>query len=179
MKESLKILVLTSILSSIGGFSLQMIQLKLIVIVPLLILIPALNEIIGGFGTIISSKFTSLLYMGKISSSKWWRGKDIQHMFITIIPIAFISSLYIGILSSGIAYLKGFKLSLNIIFKIIQISIISTLVLVSVIFVISIVGGLYIYKKNQDPDNFLIPITTSVADLGSMLIFSVFIMIFF
>jgi len=36
----------------------------------------------------------------------------------------------------------------------------------------------YYYKNNEDPNNFLIPITTSIADFGNMGILAVLIIIF-
>jgi cation transporter-like permease len=57
--------------------------------------------------------------------------------------------------------------------------VLSTLALVSIICLISIMWGLYIFHKNEDPNNFLIPLTTAVADLGSMLIFGAMIVAMF
>ncbi len=33
-----------------------------------------------------------------------------------------------------------------------------------------------VYKNGEDPNNFLIPISTAVADLGSMVIFTLLVM---
>ena len=170
IKESLKILILASLISALGGIGLQFLNEKFITILPLLILLPALNDMIGDYGSIISSKFTAYLYTGKIKG-KWWKSEYTHRMFFTVLTISIFSSLYIGLLSSGIAYVKGFQLTIDLMLKIIEISIASTLLLVAIIFTISITMGLYFYKKQEDPNNFLIPITTSIADLGSMLVF--------
>ncbi|MGB9675390.1 MAG: hypothetical protein ACPLYW_02200, partial [Candidatus Nanoarchaeia archaeon] len=58
LRESLVILIVASILSTIGGIGLEALKTKFIFLIPLLILIPALNDAIGDFGVIISSKFT-------------------------------------------------------------------------------------------------------------------------
>ena len=176
IKESIKILLLTSIISSVGGIGLQSIQSKLFAILPLLILLPALNDMIGDYGTIVSSKFTTMLYTGEVGK-KWWLDESVHKLFVTIFTVAFISSLYIGIFSLVIAYLKGFALSYAIIIKIIGISVIATFLLVGIIFFISTTLGYHIFKKKEDPNNFLIPITTSVADFGSMLIFATLVVL--
>jgi len=179
IKESIKILILASVISLIGGFGLQAIQDKIYVIIPLIIMLPALNDMIGDYGTIVSSKFTTALYLGKIKSERWWTSRELHRLFHIIMSIAVISAIYIGALSYGIAYLKGFAFDYALFVKIIQISLVSVIVLVSLIFIISILIGLHIYKKNEDPNNFLIPITTSIADLGSLLIFSGLVFLFF
>jgi cation transporter-like permease len=179
VKESLKILILASILSSIGGIGLQWIEQDLFSILPLLILLPALNDLIGNFGTTISSKFTTMLFMGEIGKKSIWSSKKIHQIFGIITGVSLMAALYISILSYFISVLKGFPLDFLLLGKIIEISLISVMVLTVFIFFVSIAGGMYIYKKDEDPDNFLIPITTSIADLGSMLIFSILVSLFF
>lgn len=179
IRESIKILILASILSSIGGFGLQGIQAKIVAIVPLLILLPALSDMIGDFGTIMASKFTTALYLGHIPLRRWWRSRDLHVLFHVSMSIAVIASVYNGALAYGIAYLKGFAFSSEIFIKVMEISIFSTLILVGLIFLISVVAGLAVYRKSEDPNNFLIPITTSIADLGSLLLFSGMILLFF
>ncbi|MBI2129540.1 magnesium transporter [Candidatus Woesearchaeota archaeon] len=171
IKESLKVLILASILSSVGGFGLQTIQIKLAAIIPLLILLPSLNDMIGDFGMIITSKFTTALYERKIKRP-WWRSHFVKHLYRVIIPIALISAVYISILSVFIAYARGFSFDIILLLKIIGLVALTTALLVVIIFLISIIGGLYVYHRKEDPDDMLIPITTSVADLGSMLLFS-------
>lgn len=178
IRESLKILILASILSSIGGFGLQSIQSKLLTILPLIIILPALNDMIGDHGAIISSKFTTMLYLGQIRG-KWWKSESVHRLFFTIFLVSLISAVYMGLLSTGIAYLKGSQIGFGIVLKILEISIISAVLLVSLIFTVSILVGLYIYRKKEDPNNFLIPIATSVGDLGSMAIFSLLVFLLF
>ena len=61
IKESLKVLLLASILSAFGGFALESVKHAFIAILPLVVLLPALNGMIGGYGTIFSSRFSTLL----------------------------------------------------------------------------------------------------------------------
>lgn len=171
IKESIKIMILASILSSIGGISLQIVEKKLLLIIPLLILLPGLNNMIGSFGTIMSSKFTTLLFLGKIED-KWWKSKDLRTIIGVLVVVSIISAVYIGLLANLIAYWKDFLITTDLIIKVVIISLLATILLVTLIILISIIAGFMVYKKNEDPDNFLIPITTSIADLGSMLIFS-------
>jgi cation transporter-like permease len=96
-----------------------------------------------------------------------------------ILGVSLIGAFYVSTLSSLIAYLKGFPFSPLPYLKILLITTLTTFFLVSLIAVIVIVAGNYFIKKKEDPDNTLIPITTSIADLGSMLIFSLLIYLLF
>jgi cation transporter-like permease len=178
VKESLKILILASIISSIGGIGMESISSKLVVIIPLIILLPALNDMVGDFGCIVSSKFTSMLYLGKVGR-KWWRSRHLHTLFLVILSTSFITSVFIGVAASIIAYWSGYSVTFEVFLKVLGIAVLSNIILVSVIFAISIVGGLAIFKRKEDPNNFLIPITTSFADLLNLAIFALLVGTFF
>ncbi len=178
VKESLRILILTSVISTIGGLSLQTIESHLVTIIPFLILLPALNGMIGNYGAIISSRFTTGLYLGKITH-RWWRSENLRDLFGDVIKIGIFSAIYISLLSLAISSFKGFAVTYPLIVKTVLISMITALILVAGIFLLSVVAGFYIYSKKEDPNNFLIPITTSIADLGSMIVFSLAIRFLF
>jgi mgtE-like transporter len=178
IRESLKILVMASIISSIGGISLQFMQDKILTIIPLLILLPTMNNMVGDFGCIVSSKFTTMLYLGKVNQ-KWWRSRHLHRLFLVILISSFIMSVFIGVAASVIAYWQGFSLTFEVFLKILGIAVLSNLILVGVIFSVSIIGGLAIYHKKEDPNNFLIPIATSFADLLNLVIFAILVGMFF
>ncbi len=175
-RQSLKILLIASVLSSIGGLGLKSIQDQIVTIIPLIILLPALNDMIGDFGTVVSSKFTTLLYKGKIERVKSSAFRD---LFIMIFFIALISSVFLGTMAIIFSYLIGYALTADIILKVFGIAVLSTLILVSSISAVSITFGFYIFKRNEDPNNFLIPISTSIADVGSMTLFVVMVTLIF
>ncbi len=178
IKESLKILILASIISSIGGIGMESISGKLVTIIPLIIFLPAMNDMVGDFGCIVSSKFTNMLYLGKVGN-RWWRSRHLHKLFLVILSTSFITSVFVGVAASVIAYWQGFSLTFEIFLKILTIAVFSNLILVAVIFTISIIGGLGIYHKKEDPNNFLVPITTSIADLLNLAIFAVLVGLFF
>lgn len=177
IKDSLEILILTSVISTIGGIGLQSIKSQLFIFLPLLILVPALNKMIGDFGAIVSLRFTTSLFLGKVKTG-WWKSELVKKLFTKLFVVAIISSLYLGIFSYAISLLKGSILTENLLIKILSISILTTLSLFSIIFLVSIVGGYWIFKRGEDPNNFLIPITTSLADLGSIFVFAILISVF-
>lgn len=178
VKQSLKILLLASIISTIGGIHLKAVQDNFIAIIPLVILLPALADMIGDFATIASSKFTTMLYLGRVKGN-FWKSPHIHDLLHTLMSVAIISSVYIGVVSYLIAAARGYGFALLSLAKIVAISMIATVSLVLIIMLVSMAGGVYIFKKKEDPNNFLIPISTSIADLGSLALFSLLVTLFF
>lgn len=178
VKESLRILILTSLISTIGGISLQSVGSELVAIMPLIVIIPAMNGMIGNYGAIVSSRFTTALYLGKITD-RWWRSENMQDLFSDVLRIGVLSALYISAMSFLISNARGFALDFSLVAKITLISLICTLVLVTMIFLLSVTAGFYLYRKKQDPNNYLIPLTTAVADLGNMIIFALLVRFLF
>jgi cation transporter-like permease len=178
IKESFGVLILASVISALGGVGLQAVREKILLILPLLILFPALNGMVGNFGTIFASHYTTMSHQNKLGKKKFMN-KALKKHYKTLLKVSLIAAFYISTLSSVIALLKGFNFTPLLYTKILLITLITTACLVSLIAVVSVVAGNYFIKKKEDPDNLLIPITTSIADLGSMIIFSLLIFAFF
>lgn len=178
IKESLRILLLASVISSLGGLTLNSVETLFLSILPLVILLPALNDVIGSYATIISSRFSEMLYEGTVEK-KWWKTFELKKLLVQILILAVIAAIISSAVSLGITYLSLGELSLNLSLKIFLLVVIDILVLTNILFFVAIFAGLYFYKKKEDPNNFLIPITTSVADFSNMLVLTVLILILF
>lgn len=176
LKESFFVVALAATMSSVGGIGLQTIHEKLFAIIPLLILIPAMNGFMGNLGIILSSKFTTLLYMEKDRTE---RNAKMHSLARTVYSVAAIISVYMAVLSCTVAYLKGHLFGIELCLKIIGISVGMAMLMTTVLFAIVAGLGIWIFRKQEDPNNFLIPITTSVADLCCMLVFTAFVMSIF
>lgn len=176
LKESFKILLFASIISSIGGFSLEKIKLLFVSIMPLIIMLPVLNDMIGDYGTIISSRFATMLYEGKV---KGWRdSKELKKLFIQILLVAVIMAILSAVISLLISHYSGYDAA-GVAVKVIAITLIDVILLVTILFAIAVTAGIYIFKKKEDPNNFLIPITTSIADFGNMVLLAILVLIMF
>lgn len=178
VKESLKVIIIASLVSALGGVALQSIEAKLVAIVPFLVILPAFNDMVGDYGTIISSKFTTMIYTGRVRGNVW-KSRHVRELFLTMITVAALSAVYIALAASAITVLHGVGLAPAAVMKILVITVVSTLVLVSFIFAVSVSSGLYICRKREDPNNFLIPISTSIADLGSIAVVTAMILLLF
>jgi cation transporter-like permease len=178
IKESLRILILASLLSSFGGLAFESIKEIFLSIVPLIILLPALNDMIGDYGVIISSRFTTLLHTGKIRGAIY-KNHHLRHLLAQIFIISGITAVISATISLLLSLVSAQHISLIFAYKIFLITIIDVAFLVFILSLVSICAGLYLYKKGEDPDNFLIPITTSIADLGNMLMLVFLVLLFF
>jgi cation transporter-like permease len=178
IKESIKILLFASIISSFGGLALEHIKTVFISILPLVILLPTLNDMIGDYGSIISSRFSTMLHEKKITK-KWWINEDLKKLFYQILIIAVITTILSSLIALVVSSFSDYSINKIIVSKIFFISILDVILLVTILFLTAILAGLYFYKKNEDPNNFLIPITTSIADFGNMFILTILILLFF
>ncbi len=175
IKESTAIIIFASLISTLGGIGLEALFDKNIVLLPIIILIPALNDLIGSFGTIIASRFTTMLFKKEVHEKNWWHQPKLYHLFFLPIGIAVFASVYVALLAYGISMIQGFPFDKIMIQKIIFIAMIITITLVSILFFVSIIGGFYVYKKKHDPDNYLIPLTTAIGDFGSMMLLALIV----
>ncbi|MEM4336186.1 MAG: magnesium transporter [Candidatus Anstonellales archaeon] len=169
IKESLKILLFTSFISSFGGLALEQIKVVFLSLFPLIVLLPTLNDMIGDYGIIVSSRFSTLLHTRKIRG-KWYKNEEVKKLFMQVFVVAIITALISSSIALIISALSGFGVNLEVALKVFFISIIDVALIVSMLFILAILAGLYFYRKKEDPNNFLIPITTSFADFVNMLL---------
>ena len=178
VKESAGILLLAMLITLLGGIALEEIKTSLVAIIPLVILLPVLNDLIGDYGTIVSSRFATMLHEGRIQG-RAFKNPDVQKLIFQVMLIAAITAVGSVGASLIISALAGFTLDLAIIIRIILIALLDTLLLVALLAVVAITAGLYLYRKKEDPNNILIPLTTAVADVGNIIIMALLIATFF
>lgn len=168
IKESTKILLVSAVIASFGGITLEYFKQNLEKLAPLIIVVPALNDMIGDFGTTFSGKISTMLHEGKIRNNIL-QNYEIKALLVHSLIIAFIGGLLI---SGGAVILKGHGMQIFEVIKFVFIVLVDVLFLVIFMFVISTKFGKYFFKNKEDPNNFLIPISTSIADLANILIIS-------
>ena len=100
---------------------------------------------VGDFGTVISSKFSTMLHEGKVIR-RWWKQPEILKLYYQMVIIAGIGAIIASLLSLGISGFFG-GLSAEVSYKIFLICFIDVLFLVNLIFIVSIISGIYIYRK--------------------------------
>ncbi len=181
IRESIKILIFASLVSSFGGLALEQIKPIFVSIIPLIVLLPAINGLIGSFGTVISARFSTMLHEGKVRGSiaKAMANKEIGKLFLQIFIVALImasAAAILAIFSRGMPIYPLFVVNAA---KIFLITIMDVALLVAILFAVAISAGIYIFRKGEDPNNFLIPITTSIADFANMFLLAFLIVLVF
>jgi cation transporter-like permease len=178
IRESWKMLLMAAIVSSLGGIAMEHVKGLFISIIPLIIIMPGFNDMIGDYGAVVSSRFSAMLHEGKIKKGLF-KNEELVKLFIHVFSIAMITGLFTFASSLIIPLFSNYHVSFETAYKLFFIVMLDISLLILLIFLISLSAGLYFYKRNEDPNNFLIPITTSFADFGNMLLLAVLVTVFF
>lgn len=178
VRESIAMLLLAILISLFGGIVLEEIKTTFVALIPLVILLPVLNDLIGNYGATISSRFSTMLHEGKIRGAGF-HNPEVQRLTLQLMLIAFLISLLSAAAALGIAAFAGFAFDSTIALRVILIALFDTLLLAALLTMITISVGTYLFKKHEDPNNILIPLTTSVADVGNIVIMALLIALFF
>ncbi|MBI5228865.1 magnesium transporter [Candidatus Micrarchaeota archaeon] len=176
--EGIKILLLASVISSFGGLALENFKQAFVSFVPLVVLLPVLNDLIGDFGTLISAKFSVLLHEGVVGS-QLWRNKSVVRLFYQTFYVALFAAVISSVLAILLSLFSNYFVSLDVVLKVMLITVLDVTALVALVFFTAIIAGKHFYDKGEDPNNFLIPITTSVADFGNMIFLTVMFLVLF
>ncbi len=178
IRESIKILLLSALISALGGFAVEQTRTIFLSLIPLIILLPVLNDLIGDYATIFSARFSTMLHEGKVRK-KWWLNTELKELYLQVLIIALITASISAAGAFAIAHFSGQASPAEALARIFAIVIIDVMALVTVLFALTIIAGIHFYRKKEDPNNFLIPITTSIADFGNMLLLSVLVVAMF
>jgi len=141
----------------------------------ILLVLPSLNSLIGDISTVLISRLTSHLYLGTLSP-KIKVSDRLKQDFYGLLMTILLS--LVALISLG--YLLGSATGIQIVnpLLIISIIIITILILFGLMFVLLFISSIFIFKKGKDPNNFLIPMVTSLADFLTPLFIIVLIQIF-
>ncbi len=169
-KESVGVLILMAFIGIIGGQVLHSIEEVLLQFPIFLFLIPLMNGLGGNLGCILASRVSSGFHSGYIEPDILDRELN-DNMFVTLLMgvIMFTSiSLTVAATSSILSFGPTI---INLIIIIIGSGLIITIGTMIITISISLIS----YKKRLDPDNIVIPILTTLADLLSII--SIFFMV--
>ncbi len=174
-KESIIVVIISSILGLISGTVLSENQDVLYSFPIILLILPSLNSLIGDISTVLISRLTSHLYIGTLSP-KIQKSDRLKEDFYGLL-ITILLSLF-ALITLG--YIFGYISGIIIVnpFLIILIIMITILLLFSLMFVFLFISSIFLFRKGKDPNNFLIPITTSLLDFLTPLFMILFIQLF-
>lgn len=157
LKESLPILTVLMIVEIFGGQILNLHLGKFLMLPILLMFIPIINGVCGNIGSILGARVSSGLHVGYITPD--FRGKELRENVIGISLLAMLTFCFIGALVYVIS--ASFKL----VFIIIGAGMLLTFGVICLCIPTAIVS----FRKGIDPDNVVIPILTTGADVLGIL----------
>jgi mgtE-like transporter len=173
--QSTPVLLLSSLLGvSAGGILNSSIE-TLLTNPSLLTLLPLFSGESGSLISILSARLSSGLHYGLIEPLKKPEGESVHNFLICYILaivmfplIGFIAENSTNILgSAGVGYIN-----------IVSISLISGIILISLMIFVVYYISITSYNKGLDPDNIVIPISTSVTDaISSLILISISLLI--
>ena len=178
LKQSTPTLILCSFLGIFAGTVLDSFASTLLNNPTILTLVPLFSGESGNLVSILGARLSSALHAGLIEA-EFKFNEAVRNNFIIIILLCLIVYPFIAILAditSMLLNIEAFS-----ILHLILISLISGLVLIPIMIIIVFVIGIYSFKKGLDPDNVIIPISTSLTDALSnslLILFSTIILSF-
>jgi len=174
-KESIIIVIISSLMGLISGTLLSFNEDLLYTIPIMLLIIPALNSLIGDLSTVLVSRLTTHLYIGTIPPKIQKSERLIEDFYGLIITLllSLASLLFLG-------YLIGIISGIRIVNPLLMILIIvaTILLIYFIMFLTLFIGAIFLFKRGKDPNNFLIPFVTSLADFLTPFFLILFIIIF-
>ena len=174
-KESIIIVLISSLIGLISGSWLSLSDDILYAFPIILLLLPSLNSLIGDMSTILISRLTTHLFIGTIQPRIQISNK-LKEDFMALLITVGLSVVFLLILGHSIAIGTGITIVNPI--TIILFIIITIFILFISLFFLLFICAVYLFQRGKDPNNFLIPFTTSLADFLTPLILIILIQIF-
>ena len=171
LKQSTPILLLCSFLGGAAGGILNSAVETLLTNPSLLTLLPLFSGECGSLISILGARLSSGLHSGLIEPFNRPKGEAVHNFIICFILVVIVFPL-IGLLAEGSSYVLdvvgvGFD-------KILEISTLAGVILVAIMVIIVYYVSITSYNHNLDPDNIVIPISTSITDsISSLILISV------
>lgn len=175
IKESIIIVIISSLIGIITGTFLYSNEEILNTIPFILLILPSINSLIGDISTILISRLTTHLYIGSIPP-KIKKSKRLLEDFIGLLLAILLSLAVLLIIGYGMAY--STNISIINPFVVAIILIITVLILFGFIFIMMFISSIFLFKRGKDPNNFLIPFITSLIDFLTPLLIIISIIIF-
>lgn len=163
VRESYKVLLLTAMIGIISGYMLDKYSGQVTAIV--LAMVPPINGIGGNVGSILGARLSSALHLGTLTPDL----KNQQTLQINVAAsttMGILVFLLIGSLFLLTSILSGRALAEAI--RIALIFIGAGTLLMGLIIVTSLASAFASYRHGIDPDDVVIPIVTTLVDIGGV-----------
>jgi cation transporter-like permease len=146
---------LISSISILGGLGLEAIGPKIITLIPLIIALPALNDMVGDYGTIIAAHF-----------GEPGQRRRTQHQLVrAVFRVVRLNILAILVLSLVTAAWRGYAASPGFIIRFAVFIALAATIIIGALFGLNAFLDRALKRQHLNPDNFLIPVSTALGDV--------------
>jgi len=157
--------LVSSLLGIFGGVALASLRGEIEKRPSVLMLYPALIDTLGDIGSILGTMETTKLALGYVTS--FW--ETIREMFTDLVSVETAAAV-MHVIFGLAAFLLGRETGLTPdLVLLIKIALVSNLMSFLLISLLSLLIATQTFKHGLDPDNFVIPLVTSVSDVGATL----------
>jgi len=165
LTEGGPMILFSSLLATFGGIGLASLREEIEKRPGVLIIYPALIDTLGDIGSILGSMLSTKLALGYATGF----AQAFKNMFADLVSVE-IAAAIMHVMFGVTAFLLGRMTGLTPeLFPLISISIVTNLISFLFISVLSLLTAVETFKHGLDPDNFVIPVVTSVSDVGATL----------
>lgn len=163
LRESLPILLLTTLGGVIAGLALEYTKIALQEIPGLLILLPAILGMRGNISGALGSRLGSALHLGLISPEIKWN-KTLHENTLASLILNILMSFFLGIIAYFFYVLSGFGSDASII-QLTAIALIAGTLAGVILTGMTIILAIVTYGHGLDPDNILMPLLSTIGDI--------------
>jgi len=134
-----------------------------------LISFPVINGVAGNIGSVLGARLASGLHVGYIEINI--KDKKMHENLLTALFLGLLTFIILGLTIYYFSYFALEQVGIGLVPYMI-ILLITGFVLVCIVSVVSIITAFWSFKKGWDPDDFIAPVVTTVADVvGIYLLF--------
>ncbi len=160
--QSAFILVFTLLLDSLSGILIQS-SLSVLISVPiLLVILPAFLEEGGNVGNVMAARLSTKLHLGSVSS-RFSFSSDVKLEFLGAYVLAVLIFFSVGVITFLYSLVTGTG-SLPLL-QVLALTLAAGMVLATAVIFLTFFVSVVSFRCNIDPDNVVIPVITSAADV--------------
>jgi mgtE-like transporter len=175
IEESLPMLLIAGAISVCAGVVLHSNGELLLMLPGILAIIPSFNNLGGSVTSVLCCRLSSALHLGMINP-KLKKTKTLERNVIATLVTAVMSFFALGLAAGGFNMILGLRSIDIFIFPFAILA--AGFATVAILSTLSVVFSYVSYSRGIDPDNWVIPVLTSIGDLvGVLLLFLIIILV--
>ncbi|HIE30931.1 MAG TPA: divalent cation transporter [Methanosarcinales archaeon] len=166
VKRGIPVLLIAAIIGTMAGQILQARQEMLVDFSVLLILIPPLIKIGGDTGSILGARLSSAFHLGLVDSIG---GVVVRNSVLACLLIGYAACLMLSV----VVWMAAIALNIEVVYgALLKITLVAGFIDIAIVFAATICIAFLAHRYGLDPDDVVIPITTSIGDIvGIMSVF--------